>query len=315
MTNDVHQPTLKPKIYRFSDVDQFRNSVRALDVEFTPLVRNISAEQIILNLEGCDINYGRCFPRIIDARLAPNCTAVGFSMDDGIPIRFNGVERDRAVVMIGTDGACYTAVERVERRLASFVFRPAIADRGWPQASHNFHMFETSPVAQQRLRELVVHILSAAERFDQSVNVRDVSSAIRESLLGAVDAALADVVPTKWASRANSTRQFAIFQDVRAVLAGSLGRSIYSGELAEQVGVSVRSMHDAVLRYRGMSLHRYLRLRRLWLVRKRLLEGSAGSVKACALAFGFWHLGDFSASYRLQFGEAPSETLAKARTA
>jgi transcriptional regulator GlxA family with amidase domain len=34
-------------------------------------------------------------------------------------------------------------------------------------------------------------------------------------------------------------------------------------------------------------------------------------VKACALAFGFWHLGDFSASYRLQFGETPSQTLAR----
>jgi transcriptional regulator GlxA family with amidase domain len=61
-----------------------------------------------------------------------------------------------------------------------------------------------------------------------------------------------------------------------------------------------------------MSLHRYLRLRRLWLVRKQLLTGSQ-SVKASALAFGFWHMGDFSASYRVQFGETPSETLAKVR--
>ncbi|XIA64916.1 helix-turn-helix domain-containing protein [Bradyrhizobium sp. TZ2] len=57
-------------------------------------------------------------------------------------------------------------------------------------------------------------------------------------------------------------------------------------------------MHDAVQRYQGMSLHRYLRMRRLWLVRQQLLAG-AGSVKACALACGFWHLGDFARSYRL----------------
>ena len=42
-----------------------------------------------------------------------------------------------------------------------------------------------------------------------------------------------------------------------------------------------------------MSLHRWLRLRRLWLVRQRLLAGTP-SVKAAALAFGFWHLGDFA---------------------
>jgi transcriptional regulator GlxA family with amidase domain len=73
-------------------------------------------------------------------------------------------------------------------------------------------------------------------------------------------------------------------------------------------------MDDAVQRYRGMSLHRYLRLRRLWLVRKQLLAGTH-SVKACALAFGFWHLSDFSRGYRAQFGESPSETVARSRQA
>src|SRR6516165_5082947 len=166
MSNDAQElteaPDLRPKIFRFSDIDQFRSSVRGLNVEFTPLARNISAEQIVLNLGGCDVNFTKSFPRIIDAQLEPNCTAIGFTMDDGIPIRFNGVERDRSVVVIGSNGALYSALERVERRYASIVFRPSVDDRGWPQATSNFNMFETSPVAQQRLRGLVVHVLSAS---------------------------------------------------------------------------------------------------------------------------------------------------------
>jgi AraC family ethanolamine operon transcriptional activator len=312
MSEDAPAPSLTPKIFRFSDIDHFRSAVRALNVDFTPLARKISAEQIILNLRGCDLNVTQSFPRIIDGQLLPDCTAIGFTMDDGIPIRFNGVDRDRSVVVIGSDGAAYTAVERVPRRYASIVFTPAIQDRGWPQATTNFNMFETSPTAQNRLRELVVQILAAVPELDASVDVEDTAAAIKESLLGCIDGVFADVVPTKWASQANSTRQFRIFQDVRAVLAGSIGKPVYSEELARQVGISVRSMHDAILRYRGMSLHRYLRLRRLWLVRKQLLAG-AESVKATALAFGFWHLGDFSGSYRLQFGETPSQTLAASR--
>lgn len=308
-------PDLKPKIYRFSDIDQFRSSVRSLKVEFTPLVRKISAEQIILNLPGCDVNFTKSFPRITDGQLAPNSTLVAFTMDEGMPIRFNGVERDRSVITIGGEGATYSMVERVERKFASIAFTPPISDRGWPPSAASFSLFETSQDSQHRMRELVVHVLAAAERFDHTVDATVAASAIRESLLAGVDTVFADIVPTKWASHANSTRQFRIFQDVRAVLAGDLGRPIYSEELAQQVGVSVRSMHDAVLRYRGMSLHRFLRLRRLWLVRRRLLEGVAESVKASALAFGFWHLGDFSASYRMQFGEAPSETLARSRRA
>jgi AraC-like DNA-binding protein len=309
----VQEPSLTPAIFRFSDIDQYRSAARGFDVDFTPLARNIAAEQIVLALGGCDVNFTKSFPRIVDGKLAANCTAIGFTMDDGIPIRFNGVERDRSVVVIGSNGAVYNTVERTERKYASIVFTPSVEDRGWPQANNQFNMYETSPVAQQRLRDLIVHALSAAQQVGDVGDVRTAAFAIRESLLAGVDSVFADVIPTKWASHANSTRQFRIFQDIRAALAGSLTTAIYSEELAQQIGVSVRSMHDAILRYRGMSLHRYLRLRRLWLVRRKLLEGTADSVKSSALAFGFWHLGDFSASYRMQFGEAPSQTLARSR--
>jgi AraC family ethanolamine operon transcriptional activator len=313
MDDEANKLDLTPKIFRFNDIDHFRSSVRSLNVDFTPLVRNISAEQVILNLPGCAINQTKSFPRITDAQLAPDCTMIALTIDEGIPIRLNGVERDRSVVAFGTDAAEYTTVERGERTYASIAFSPAITNRGWPRTAGNFNLVETSPLAQQRLRQLVAHVLAIAPQLSDAADPAAAAFAIRESLLAGVDAVFSDVIPTKWATYANSTRQFRIFHDVQAVLATSLAGPIYSEELARQVGVSVRSVHDAVLRYHGMSLHRYLRLRRLWLVRKRLLEGGADNVKASALAFGFWHLGDFSASYRLQFGEAPSETLARAR--
>jgi AraC family ethanolamine operon transcriptional activator len=313
--NDIPlAPTLAPKIFRFSDIDAFRSSVRHLDVDFTPLARKISAEQIILNLPGCDVNYTRSFPRIIDATLGPNSTAVGFSMDDGVPIRFNGVERDRCVIVVGNSGAAYSAVERTPREYASIVFTPEVDNRGWPQTELSFKVFEASEAAQSQLRRLVLQVLSVSPQFVEKSEVMEASAAIRESLFAAVDRAFADVVVTKWATRANSARQFKIFRDVQAILSGDVGHPVYSGDLARQIGVSVRTLHDAIKRYRGMSLHRYLRLRRLWLVRQRLLTG-AHSVKACALAFGFWHLSDFSRSYRSQFGESPSDTLARSREA
>ena len=304
--------TLAPKVFRFADIDEFRSSVRNLNVDFTPLARKISAEQTILNLPGCDVNFTKSFPRVLDAQLGPNCTAVGFSMDDGVPIRFNGVERDQSVIVIGGGGAAYSAVERTPRQYASIIFTPETADRGWPQTGASFKIFETSAAAQQSLRRLVLQVLSTSSQPVDTFEVGAVAAALRESLLAAVDGAFADVVPTRWTARANSTRKFKVFMDVQAALSGHGGSPIYSGELAREVGVSVRTMHDAVLRYRGMSLHRYLRLWRLWRVRQALLAGT-NSVKACALAFGFWHMGDFSRSYRLQFGESPSETLARSR--
>jgi AraC family ethanolamine operon transcriptional activator len=173
-------------------------------------------------------------------------------------------------------------------------------------------MFEIGVAAQHALREQILRVISVSSQYVDRFDVAAASAAMTESLLAAVDDAFADVVNTPWITHANSARKFRIFRDVRAALSGDTAHPVYSGELAKQIGVSVRTMHDAVKQYRGMSLHRYLRLRRLWLVRKRLLEGSP-SVKACALAFGFWHLGEFSRSYHAQFGEAPSETLARSR--
>ena len=312
--NSIPLAPMAPKIFRFADIDAFRSSVRHLNVDFTPLARKISAEQIILNLPGCDVNYTRSFPRIIDATLGPNSTAIGFSMDDGVPIRFNGVERDRSMIVIGNSGAAYSAVERTPREYASIVFTPEVDNRGWPQTGLSFKVFETSEAAQSQLRRLVLQVLSMSPQFVEKSEVVEASSAIRESLFAAVDQAFADVVATKWATRANSARQFKVFRDIQAILSGDVGHPVYSGDLAKQIGVSVRTLHDAIKRYYGMSLHRYLRLRRLWLVRQRLLAG-AHSVKACALAYGFWHLSDFSRSYRSQFGESPSDTLARARKA
>lgn len=312
MTGDVFAPFPAPKIFRFGDIDEFRSSVRDLSVDFTPLVRTISAEQAILTLPGCGVNFTKSFPRIIDAQLAPNCTAVAFSMDDGVPIRFNGVERDDSVITIGGGGAIYSSVETTPRQYVSIIFRPEITNRGWPQTGSNFHLFEASRPTYLRLRALVRRLFAVATEIGGMPDGAGVAAAMRESLLAAIDSAVAEIVPARWSNQANTSRQIKIFRDMEQTLSSHVGDVIYSEELAAHIGVSVRTMHDAVQRYRGMSLHRYLRLRRLWLVRRQLLAG-AESVKAAALAYGFWHLSDFAQAYREQFGESPSETLARSR--
>lgn len=312
MTSDALTPLQAPRIFRFADVDEFRSSIRGLSVDFTPLVRAISAEQSILSLPGCDVNFTKSFPRITDAQLAPDSTAVAFSMDDGVPIRFNGVERDDTVISIGGSGALYSSVETMPRQYASIIFSPEVTNRGWPQTGANFHLFEASRSTFLRLRGLVRTVLAVAAEIGGQPGSGSVAAEMRESLLAAVDCAVAEFVPTRWSSQANSTRQFKIFRDIEDALSGHVGDVIYSEQLADHIGVSVRTMHDTVQRYRGMSLHRYLRLRRLWLVRRRLVAG-ADSVKSAALAYGFWHLSDFAQAYRGQFGEMPSETLARSR--
>ncbi|RTE91417.1 AraC family transcriptional regulator [Bradyrhizobium sp. LVM 105] len=306
-------PRLAIQTFRFSDVDEFRSAIRGLNFEFTPFVRRISAEQTILSLPGCDVNLTQTFPRMVDAQLVENCTAIGFTMDDlDVPVRFNGSQRARPVVVIGSGGAAYTTIEEVQRQIASVVFRPEVRDRGWPATLSSFKIFEVSAAGLHRLRTVVREVLAEASDPAEAPELSLKGAAMKESLLGAVDEAFESVVSARWTLSPNDERKFRMFQGIRALLTEDLSQPIYSDEIARKLGLSVRTMHDVVRRYRGMSLHRYLRLRRLWLVRRQLLAG-ADSVKAIALAFGFWHLSDFSRSYRVQFGESPSQTLGRGR--
>jgi AraC-like DNA-binding protein len=297
--------------FRYSDIDQYRQAVRSIDVEFTPLSRRISAHQMVLHLRGCDINLIRSFPRLLDAELARNCTSVGFTMDDRFPIRFNGVENDRSLLAVGHGGAGYKSLESATTQFASIMFTPEIKGRGWPAIGRQFAIFAITSASQQRLRDLVLEVMRFAGESPDALQVPGTRTGIRESLLAAVDQALATAISEQIGSR-SSSRQFCMVQKIEDIICADIAAPIYSEELARQLGVSVSAMDSAVLQFRGMSLHRYLRSKRLWLVRRQLQAGEV-SVKACALAHGFWHLGDFSRSYRLVFGETPSETLKNAR--
>jgi len=98
-------------------------------------------------------------------------------------------------------------------------------------------------------------------------------------------------------------------------LRANVARPIYTEELCTVLGVSASSLADAFRITGGISPHRFLKLRRLAMVRSllRSREGPTSLVKSVALSHGFWHLGQFAHDYRAMYGEMPSETLARAR--
>src|SRR5262249_8640636 len=79
-------------------------------------------------------------------------------------------------------------------------------------------------------------------------------------------------------------------------------------ELAEQAGVSERTLRDHFQRFVGVSQNSYgLRLR-LNAVRRELQRRNPGPITDIATRYGFSHFGRFAAQYRRLFGESPSAT-------
>ncbi|MEH1098034.1 AraC family transcriptional regulator [Micromonospora sp. CPCC 205561] len=82
------------------------------------------------------------------------------------------------------------------------------------------------------------------------------------------------------------------------------------GDVAEALGVGVRTLQDSFRRELGTTPTAYLRARRLDAVHRALRAAPPGtSVTTLAVDHGFAHLGRFAGEYRSRFGESPSETL------
>jgi AraC-like DNA-binding protein len=305
-------PSAALRTFRYSDLDQFRQAYRRVQVEFTPTCATISAEQAILSLPDCEVYLLNTFPRLIDAVIEDNSTFIGFTMDDSFPLRINGHDKNCPGMSIGYAGAGYKMVEYPGSKCASVVFSREISNRGWPVAGSILSLVAISADAERRLRDVVRAAFHFASERPDEFSVPGAALGVQESILSAIDGAVSACEAEDVRRAVTSSRYFTIAQKIEAIIAANLNRPIYSEDLAAELGVSVRTLHNATLRYRGMSLHRYLRLKRLWAVRRQLLAGGQ-QIKTCAIANGFWHLGEFAALYAGHFGESPSQTLARAR--
>jgi AraC-like DNA-binding protein len=118
---------------------------------------------------------------------------------------------------------------------------------------------------------------------------------------------LANTVPTPIPGVVRRAERFMI---------DNAGSPITVSDVADHLGISLRSLQVGFRQWRETTPTAYLRRVRLQLVRDELLRsGKEANVTAAALQHGFSHLGRFSAHYRAIFREDPSVTLRRGRAA
>src|SRR6185312_14821024 len=182
---------------------------------------------------------------------------------------------------------------------------------GWPGKLDHARVIATEPAKFEALRTTLRDVLILASHSPDTLVQPDVIESIEESILQVVDLAMAAASPASDARRLSLSHYLSLVRKFDEFVAANAGKTLYSADVARQLEVSVRTLHNAVVAIRGMSMHRYMRLRRLWSVRQQLLRvTSPQSIKAIALVNGFWHMGEFTALYREMFGETPQQTLA-----
>lgn len=302
------------KISRSPDFDHFRSIEGLGEAKSIPLdCKGFAASFAALRLKSCSIYLQWTFPRILQARYSTTGAIVGFMMDDAASLILNGVD-GRAPLLLLVQGTAVCEIVEPQANLVGFVNFDAVNDRGWPGEVDSAQLIATQPARLEALQVMTRDALTLASHSPDALSHPHVIESIEESILQAVDLAMDAALPASESRRLSLSHYLALVRKLDEFLAANAGRTLYSADVARQLGVSVRTLHNAVVAVRGMSMHRYTRLRRLWNVRQQLVRGaSLQSIKAVALVNGFWHMGEFTSLYRDLFGETPQQTLSAVR--
>jgi AraC family ethanolamine operon transcriptional activator len=297
-------------IHRSPDFDHFRSIESLGDHKSIPLHwRNFAACFAAVTLKSCSIYLQRSFPRILQARYRTDGAILGFGMDDAATVIVDGTEvHPPSVVLVKGEAAC--EIVEPQANLCAFIRFDATEHRGWPGGVGVAQLITARPAALAALRAVTRDILMIASGSADLFLQTQVVAHLEESLLQAVDDVVAMPFSSSEERRPDLGSYVSLIRRLDEVLQSNPSAVSHSADLARTFGVPVRTLNNAVVAIRGLSMHRYVRLRRLWSVRQQLVQGgTAGSLKAIALAHGFWHMGEFRALYRDLFGETPQQTL------
>jgi AraC-like DNA-binding protein len=310
---DALAPSSALQLTRFTDVDAFRPAEQVEDARSIPLdIANFAAARAVVNLPACRIIVTRSFARILDTAYRAPGGMVVLPMTDDLRATSSGVDIDsRFYIALRGHHDCHFLEPKTNHH-ALIMFSPALGDRGWFNRADALRVGIGDPVALLHVRQLVRDILRTASVEPHMFQTRDVAAHLQEGLLLAFD----DLFHTDSDRSAPvaAARSARLVQRIDDYVAAHPAAPIYTADLADEFGVSIRTLGGAVTKVRGMSLHQYIRLKRLWATRGRLLRGGGTTVATCARAQGFHHLGEFAAAYRATFRETPSDTLARARS-
>jgi AraC family ethanolamine operon transcriptional activator len=311
---DALAPSSALQLTRFTDVDAYRPAESLEDARSIPLdVANFEAARAVVNLPACRIIVARSFVRILDSAYRAPGGMVILPMTDDLRASSSGLDIDsRFFISMRGSHHCHFVEPKINHH-ALIMFSPTLRDRGWFDRADTLRVRIADPASHLYARQLVQDILRTASVDPHMFETKEVAAHLQEGLLLALDDLFQIDPLSERSSPGAGTRSARLVQQIDDYVTAYPTAPIYTADLAGEFGVSVRTLGGAVSKVRGMSLHQYIRLKRLWATRTQLLRSGGASVATCARAQGFHHLGEFAAAYRATFHEAPSDTLARAR--
>ncbi|MDY0745217.1 helix-turn-helix domain-containing protein [Paucibacter sp. R3-3] len=171
----------------------------------------------------------------------------------------------------------------------------------------------TPETALAPLRRMLLSIAETALQQPEALQDDATQRRIRDDLLLMALDALAGAQVSDRVARADTRK--AVVDRACAFMLDAQDNPPTLLEVCGQLATSPRKLGYCFQDVLGISPARYIKIIRLNAVRRELRQaaGTDTSVYDVAARWGFWHFGHFSADYKRQFAELPSQTLKGSR--
>jgi AraC family transcriptional regulator, ethanolamine operon transcriptional activator len=301
---------------RCMDPEQIVGLLPGTKRKLLPLAGNFKYVQASLQLEHLRLVIVQRPPCASEGYLEQDQTGIAFSMADSPGLKLDGIGLGQPALVTHGSTTSHRIFQPSELTIGAVFMRDVHGDRGWPERTRTAQVKSIQPGALLQLRSIFQDIVCLAAQDPSRFARQSVVSGMQQSLLGTIDHAFLTAPGSRAAGRA--VRKYVqICRLVDEFICSNSGHFADSTEVAAVAGVTVRTLHNAMMAVHGMSLRRFIVLNRLWAVRAALSNGRTTKrrVKTVAFDHGFWHVGRFSRTYQTFFGESPSETIARAKSA
>ena len=301
-------------ILRLTDPYEYQTAVghRADQRSIITAAGSYRSELTLVNLHRLGVQHGRVsLPRIVRGVINENLCSIAFSSAARVTV--NGIQVPESYIIFGCPGAETVMSASADDAWGGLTLSPETlvaasqALIGYeitlPKAAQ---LVCTPPPLMARLHNLHKAATQLAATAPDILAHPEVARAIEQELLRVLIACLTDST----IKRTNPNRQ-RVMHRFHQMVEANQDESLYIAEICAAIGVPERTLHHACKDYLRMSPHRYLRLRRMNLVRRALAlaDPEEKSVTGIANDYGFAELGRFAVEYRAMYGESPSATL------
>jgi AraC-like DNA-binding protein len=305
----------------FTDPDEFAASVRGTTAEVTIVERGRFTAKIIaihlhhLRMQRVSDNLAR----IAHAADIPGRASISFRTQPGPSLLRNGVELlSSKIVRHGrADKSSYFQRSAGYASWGTFALTTEkIASLG-TIIGHDLTppkdalSLTPPPLAMAKLQRLHAAAGRLAEDAPAVITDPEAARGLEQALIEAMIRCLGAGEARE--DRAALRQHALVMRRFRREVEEKPDQALFVAELCTAIGVTERTLRMCCQEQLGMSPKRYLRLRRLHLVRRALLARASTdtTVTAIATQYGFWEFGRFAGEYKSLFEELPSNTLAR----